>query len=268
VADPWYAFFLVLASALVVTRFRGSEPWSGSFSMALRFIAVIVIIRMLIAALIGVPIPGTNLFTLPTITLPDWVAGIRIGGPVTSERLLTTLGEVMIIVGVVALFAAATSLASPHRSIRALPLAFYQLGLILTIATSIFPQLVKSIKRIQLARRLRGQRAGGIRNWRKIAMPLFEDALERSLDLSAAMESRGFGQKIKRTTYRPDSWGLFEFSILSSALISGITAKLWADTALEMAVSGGLAGLLFLLPLTRNVESAVSASQQSAGVAL
>jgi len=250
-----------------VRRFRGDEPWSRSFNVALRFIAVILIIRMIIAALIGVPIPGTNLFTLPTLSLPDWIAGIRIGGPVTSERLLSTLGEVMIIVGVVALFAGATSLASPHRSIRALPFAFYQLGLILTIATSIFPQLVASIKRIHEARRLRGQKGGGLRNWRKIAMPLLEDALERSLDLSAAMESRGFGQRIKRTTYRPDSWGVFEYSIVSSALISGATATLWADTWLEMAISGGLAGLVSLLPLTKKENIAEVTSLQSSGVA-
>lgn len=210
--------------------------------------AVILIIRMMIAALVGVPIPGTTLFTLPTLSLPDWIAGIRIGGPVTSERLISTLGEVMIIVGVVALFAAATSLASPHRSIRALPLAFYQLGLILTIATSIFPQLVASIKRIRLARRLRGQSTGGIRNWRKIAMPLLEDALERSLDLAAAMESRGFGQRVKRTTYRPDSWGMLESSIFISALLSASFATLLAGSYLAMAISGAMAGLVALLP--------------------
>ncbi|MBM3719423.1 MAG: energy-coupling factor transporter transmembrane protein EcfT [Actinobacteria bacterium] len=264
-SDPWYATSLLLASALVVIRFRGDEPWSNSFSMALRFIAVILIIRMMIAILIGVPIPGATLFTLPTLPLPDWIAGIRIGGPVTSERLLSTLGEVMIIVGVVALFGAATSLASPHRSIRALPFSFYQLGLILTVATSIFPQLVASIKRIRVARRLRGQSAGGIRNWRKIAMPLLEDTLERSLDLSAAMESRGFGQRIKRTSYRPDSWGVLESSILASALLSGLLATISAGNSLAMGISGVLAGISVLLPLSEKNRSNQSSGSHLVG---
>lgn len=265
-SDPWYATSLLIASALLVHRFRGDAPWSNSFAMALRFIAVIVAIRMIIAVLIGVPIPGTNLFTLPTLSLPDWIAGIRIGGPVTSERLLSTLGEVMIIVGVVALFAAATSLASPHRSIRALPLAFYQLGLILTIATSIFPQLVASIKRIRLARRMRGVEAGGLRNWRKIAMPLLEDALERSLDLSAAMESRGFGQRIKRTSYRPDSWGILESSILFSALMSAASATVLAESSLTMVISGGLAGVVALIPLSAREKTYGENSREFDGV--
>lgn len=204
--DPWVALCLLIAATIVVYRRADDQPWSKSFNFALRFMAWIVAIRMMIAIFLGVPIPGRTLFTLPTISLPDWVAGVRIGGPVTLERLASTLGEVMIILGVIALFAAATSLTSPHRAIRALPFAFYQLGLILTIATSVFPQLVISLKRIRLARHLRGQSKSGFKNWRMIAMPLLEDALERSLDLAAAMESRGFGQKVRRTRYRADKW--------------------------------------------------------------
>lgn len=192
----------------------------------MKFIAVIVAIRMFIAIVIGVPIPGTTILTLPTIQLPDWISGIRVGGPVTLERLSSTLAEVMIIVGVVALFAAATSLTSPHRLIRAIPLAFYQLGLILTVATSVFPQLVSSIRRITLARRLRGQEIRGLRHWRKIAIPLLEEALERSLDLAAAMESRGFGQRVIRSSYRPDRWGSIENLIIITAVSTSIVLLL------------------------------------------
>lgn len=217
-ADPWFALGITIASALLVRAFATGHPWSRSFAVAMKFMAVIVAIRMIIATLIGVPIPGTTLFTLPTVQLPEWVSGIRIGGAVTAERLSSTLAEVMVIVGVVALFATATSLTSPHRLIRALPLAFYQLGLVLTIATSVFPQLVMSIKRITLARRLRGNQVRGIRDWRKIAIPLLEESLERSLDLAGAMEARGFGQRIRRSSYRPDRWGTFESATIAIAL--------------------------------------------------
>jgi energy-coupling factor transport system permease protein len=245
--DPWFALGILIASALLVKGFKSDHPWSRSFAVAMRFIAVIVTIRLMIAVLIGVPIPGTTLFTLPRAELPEWISGIRIGGPVTLERLSSTLGEVMIIVGVVALFAAATSLTSPHRLIRALPLAFYQLGLILTIATSLFPQLVTSIRRITLARRLRGQEVRGLKHWRKIAMPLLEESLERSLDLAAAMESRGFGQRLRRSSYRPDRWGVLEGFILFVAL--GIGATIWLspnDDSTVRFATGLLASLLLL----------------------
>jgi energy-coupling factor transport system permease protein len=250
--NPWFAFGLVISSGFLVRTFKNDHPWSRSFAVAMRFIAIIVAIRMTIAIMIGVPIPGTTLFTLPTTTLPDWVSGIRIGGPVTLERLSSTLGEVMIIVGVIALLATATSLTSPHRLIRALPLAFYQLGLILTISTSVFPQLVASIQRITLARRLRGQEIRGLKHWRKIVMPLLEESLERSLDLAAAMESRGFGQRIRRSRYRPDSWSSFENAVLVIAsLIALLILTIPSENELYSMVAGLLPSILLLSRSTR-----------------
>lgn len=244
-SDPWFALGLLIAAAIVVRRFTSEHPWSRSFAVAMRLIAVILMIRMVIAILIGVRVPGTTLFTLPTLHLPEWISGISLGGPVTLERLGSTLGEVMIIIGVVALFAAATSLTSPHRLIRAFPLAFYQLGLVLTIATSLFPQLVMSIKRITLARRLRGQEVRGIRHWRKIAIPLLEESLERSLDLAAAMESRGFGQRVRRSSYRPDQWGGFETAIVLIAFVATVAVLL---LPLSSPPSYLVIGLLAALP--------------------
>jgi len=239
-AEPWFAAGLVVAATILVKAYKEITPWSRSFAVAMKFVAVILVIRMVIAVLIGVPIPGTTIFTLPTLQLPEWIAGIRLGGPVTSERLTSTLGEVMIIVGVVALFAAATSLTSPHRLIRAIPLAFYQLGLVLTIATSVFPQFVVAIRRITLARRLRGQEVRGLRHWRKIAIPLLEEALERSLDLAAAMESRGFGQRIRRSSYRPDRWGAVESAILASSLIAALAIWLLPSESSVFFFASGL----------------------------
>lgn len=251
-SDPWFAFGLVISSGFLVRAYKSDQPWSRSFVVAMRFIAIIVTIRMAIAIMIGVPIPGTTLFTLPTFTLPEWISGIRIGGPVTLERLSSTLGEVMIIVGVIALLATATSLTSPHRLIRALPLAFYQLGLILTISTSVFPQLVASIQRITLARRLRGQEIHGLRHWRKIVMPLLEESLERSLDLAAAMESRGFGQRIRRSRYRPDSWSSFESITIAIAMITAILIlTTHGENALYSLVTGAFPSILLLSRATR-----------------
>lgn len=256
-SDPWFASGLVTSSALLVRAFKSDHPWSRSFMVALRFIAFIIAIRMMIAVVIGVPIPGTTIFTLPTLQLPDWISGIRIGGPVTLERLSSTMGEVMIIVGVIALFATATSLTSPHRLIRALPLAFYQLGLILTIATSVFPQLVVSIQRIRLARRLRGQEVRGIRHWRKIAMPLLEESLERSLDLAAAMESRGFGQRIRRSSYRPDRWGALESTIVFTALLTASLVFFLPSDVPALHFGLGLIAAL-LLPAKSSIEEKAS----------
>src|SRR6185437_8401669 len=59
---------------------------------------------------------------------------------------------------------------------------------------SVAPQLVESVQRVRRARRLRGCSERGMRALRAIAVPVLYDALDRSLLLAAAMDSRGYGR--------------------------------------------------------------------------
>ena len=184
---------VVCALTLVVLKLKSKSYWSGAFALSAKLAVSIIAIRIAFAILIGVPMPGTVLFQIPEIALPSWMAGIRIGGPVTSQRLTTAVTEALMIATLILLCGAASSLASPHRLIRSLPKAMFNLGVTLSVATSVLPQTVKSVARIQSAKRLRGQNIRGLRAWRGIALPLLEESLERALDLATAMESRGYG---------------------------------------------------------------------------
>lgn len=206
------------ALALVVSKLKSNNYWSRTFLLSVKLAFFIVIIRMGIALLIGVPMPGTVIFRIPEFPLPSWMVGIRIGGAVTSQRLTTALHEVLIIASVILLFGGASSLASPHRLIRSLPRAMFNLGVTLSVATSVLPQTVKSVSRIQSAKRLRGQDIRGLKSWRGIALPLLEESLERALDLATAMESRGYGYHGKTTKYRAQKIQLVDLVILASAL--------------------------------------------------
>jgi energy-coupling factor transporter transmembrane protein EcfT len=167
--------------------------------------------------LIGVPIPGTALFSVPILPLPNWIAGIRIGGVVTQERLLSSIHEGLIIITVIAMFGAAVSLTSPHKLLRITPVVIYEFGVATVIASSALPQLVLSASRIRRARALRGDEKP---SWRSIAIPLLEDSLSRSLELAAAMDSRGYGISRKRSRYRPIPWQLLDSFVVASGLIS------------------------------------------------
>ena len=162
--------------------------------------------------------PGTVLFQIPEIALPSWMVGIRIGGPVTSQRLTTAVTEALMIATLILLCGAASSLASPHRLIRSLPKAMFNLGVTLSVATSVLPQTVKSVARIQSAKRLRGQNIRGLRAWRGIALPLLEESLERALDLATAMESRGYGYHGKTSKYRAQKFQLVDVAMITSVL--------------------------------------------------
>ena len=80
------------------------------------------------------------------------------------------------------------------------------------------PQIVTSVKRIRMAQRLRGQSTKGFTSWKRVAIPLLEESLARSLDLAAAMDSRGYGVSKKRSRYRPISWKLKDSVVVASAL--------------------------------------------------
>jgi energy-coupling factor transporter transmembrane protein EcfT len=175
-------------------------------------------IRTFIGITIGVPIPGTQIFQLPILPLPSWMPGIRIGGVVTWERLSSALTEGLLICSIIVIFGAAASLTSPHRLLRVLPVYIYEFGVAVVIATSVLPQIVSSVKRIRMAQRLRGQSTKGFTSWKRVAIPLLEESLARSLDLAAAMDSRGYGVSKKRSRYRPISWKLKDSLVVASAL--------------------------------------------------
>ena len=205
------ALAIVGAVALLVYIRRDGSPWQRSFSLSLRIGATILAIRTIVGILIGVPIPGTRLFTLPIVDLPSWMPGIRIGGTVTLERLSSSLHEGVIIATMIALFGAATSLTSPHKLLRVTPSFIYEIGITLVIATSLFPQIATSAQRIRRAHQLRGIEKGHIRSG---AIPLLEESLSRSLQLAAAMDARGYGMSRKRSRYRPEQWLLRDTSIV------------------------------------------------------
>ena len=215
--NAWIAIAIVGAVALLVYLRRDGSPWQASFNLSLRIGATILAIRTIVGILIGVPIPGTVLFKLPILDLPSWMPGIRVGGSVTLERLSSSLHEGVIIATMIALFGAATSLTSPHKLLRVTPSFIYEIGVTLVIATSVFPQLATSARRIRTAQKLRGIEKIRIRS---IAIPLLEESLSKSLQLAAAMDARGYGISRKRSRYRPQQWLMRDNYIVFGTLIT------------------------------------------------
>jgi energy-coupling factor transport system permease protein len=62
------------------------------------------------------------------------------------------------------------------------------------VALTFAPQLVSDAARVRAAHRLRGQSGTGLRALSRTVMPVLEGALDRSVELAAAMDSRGYGR--------------------------------------------------------------------------
>jgi len=99
--NAFIALAIVGAVAVLVYIRRDGSPWQRSFALSIRIGLTILAIRTIVGILIGVPIPGTELFRLPILQLPSWMPGIRIGGAVTAERLSSSLHEGIIIATII-----------------------------------------------------------------------------------------------------------------------------------------------------------------------
>jgi len=187
------ALLLAIAGYVVAAR-RSAAPWARAYGFYLRMGLAVIVIRVVIAALAGAPAPGRVLVTLPEARLPGWAAGVRLGGEVTMEGVAGAVYAGLQLATMLACVGAANALANPRRLLRAMPGALYEVGVAVVVALSFSPQLVEGVSRVRAARRLRGRPHRGLRGLRGVAMPVLESALERSVDLAAAMDARGFGR--------------------------------------------------------------------------
>lgn len=236
--NNYFIFASILLFIVVVQQRRNTENWANPFKLTLQLALVAMVIRMIFAVLIGTPLPGEILFSLPQLQLPEWLAGIRIGGDVTKERTLLVFTESMKFAIVLIAFGAASALSSPIQIIKSISGRVYLFGVVLVIAVSVLPQIVQSFNRVLAARRMRGLAKLSVSNFRSVITPVLEESLERALDLSAAMESRGFGYHKKPTKYRPEKFK-------SSDLITfAATIYLLIFTPILINFVGSLAALL------------------------
>ena len=213
-----FGLLLIVLFAIVVSRNKNNQSWGNPFKLTLQLAVVATLIRVFFAILIGTPLPGQVLFTLPQLELPSWLAGIRVGGDVTKARLISVLQESLTFALVLIAFGAASSLSSPIQIIKVISGRIYLFGVTLIIAFSVLPQIVQSFKRVIAARRLRGLAKLKVRNFRSVITPVLEESIERAIDLSAAMESRGFGYSKKPTRYRPETFGNQDLIIIAIAV--------------------------------------------------
>ncbi|MEV7416371.1 energy-coupling factor transporter transmembrane component T [Streptomyces sp. NPDC089919] len=194
--NPLLLFLVLAVLGYVITMRRTDAPWARGFPYYLYLALTVVTIRVLFRAVFatGVTPHDHFLFSLPHIPTPDWYAGIQLGGPVSLEALLSAATDGLRLACMLCCIGAANTLANPKRALRVLPGALYELGVAVTVSISVAPQLVQSVQRVHRARRLRAGRTKGMRALRGIVVPVLEDALERSLRLAAAMDSRGYGR--------------------------------------------------------------------------
>lgn len=194
--NPLLLVLVLAVLAFVVVSRRTEAPWARAFKYYLFLALFVIALRVVFRSVFGSGVTPEDhiLFRLPHVPTPGWYAGVRIGGPVSLEATLSATVDGLRLGTLICCIGAANALANPKRALRVLPGALYELGIAVVVSISVAPQLVESVQRVARARRLRAGRSKGLRALRSIAIPVLEDALERSLMLAAAMDSRGYGR--------------------------------------------------------------------------
>ncbi len=192
--NPVPLALLLVVSGFVVAARKSDAPWARSYVAFLKLSLIVIVVRILFQALLSTGAQGpTVLFTLPSLPMPSG-SGLKLGGEVTLEAILRAFYEGLQLATILCCIGAANALGSARRLLRSVPGALYEIGVACVIALTFAPQLVTDAARVRAAHRLRGKNGTGLRSLKRLAMPVLEGALERSVDLAAAMDSRGYGR--------------------------------------------------------------------------
>lgn len=208
-------------------------------------------LRVVMVSLLGGGVTGREvLFRLPEVPLPDWTSGVRIGGAVTLEGVLFAVYEGLKLATILACLGAVNALASPRRLLRYVPATLYEIGTAIVVALTFAPQLVEDARRIRRARRLRGHATRSPAELGRIAVPALAGALERSLELAASMESRGYGRAVHRSARSTRVAGLLTLVGVGGVvvglygLLDGTSPLLLGVPTLALGVACACAALL------------------------
>ncbi|WP_156466227.1 energy-coupling factor transporter transmembrane component T [Janibacter sp. Soil728] len=193
--NPLVLLLAAAAVTFVVMARRSDSPWARAFTLYAVLGGFIIALRLVLHVLVGLKWGEVLLLPLPEIDLPSWAAGINLLGDLRLEGLLAALFEGMRLAAMILCVGAANALADPKRLLAALPGALQEIGTAIVVAISVAPQLAESARRVHRARLLRGDGARGLRAVARVAMPVLEDTLERSMALAASMDSRGYGRR-------------------------------------------------------------------------
>jgi energy-coupling factor transport system permease protein len=251
-SNPLLLGLVLSVLGYVVAARRTRAPWARAFRYYLWLALSAVLIRVIFRSVFATGITPADhvLFTLPRVPMPGWYAGIQIGGPVSLEATLSAALDGLRLACLICCIGAANALANPKRALRVLPGALYELGVAVTVALSVAPQLVESVQRVAKARRLRAGAGRGLRALRSIAIPVLADALDRSLRLAAAMDSRGYGRvgaatrRSRRGTAALLLAGMLGLCAGSYGLLDATTPRLLGTPALAAGAALCCAGLV------------------------
>lgn len=239
---PLYVLVLAAITVLVAESHATQSGLTRAFRVIVAAGALFALVRTVLTALTHHP-GGEILFRIPEARLPRLLGGFTVGGAVESAVVLNEVADGLVIVAVMAVFGAFNAAVSHHELVRVMPRAFYELGLVVTVALAFVPATFASVAAVREADRAR---TGGrtVRRGRilRTVVPVLETGMERAMRLAESMDARGFGHARAGAADQVAGWlGLGGLTALAGAVVALVARSRVAAAAL------GLGGLVLVV---------------------
>jgi energy-coupling factor transport system permease protein len=200
--NPLLLALIGTVAVTVALARRSAAPWALTLRLYVVLAVTVVVIRVGFRVVFGAAGAGLGpvALDLPAWRLPG--GALTLFGPVTWDGLYLGLRDGMRLACLILAVGAANVLASPKRVLAALPGALRQVGTAVVVALTVFPSLALSLKRVRRAAALRGPANTKHGAVLRVVFPVLADALDRSLELAASLESRGYGSNARPVSTR------------------------------------------------------------------
>jgi len=177
--------------------FKTNAAWAQSIRFYLALSVFVVSVRVIFRVIFngGVASGDTIAFTIPALNFGvGFGAQMQLFGQVGVSTLQAAALDGLRLAAIILSIAMATTLSNPRKLLKSTPAALYEVAAAVSVAINLAPQLIESLQRVRRARALRGRNkgAGALTS---IVIPALEDTMDRSLQLAASMDARGFGRR-------------------------------------------------------------------------
>lgn len=215
--NPLYLLGLLLVVILAVVAARGLVAWEIYLRITLGMVVLVIIINSLMAR------AGE--------TIIWWGPRLPVIGPLNVSLEAICYGAAMgvrllIIMSVFCLY---NLIVHPDKVLSLLARFASRSALVLSLATRMFPAMIRQIENIQEVQKVRGVNfhAGTLRErlpkYAGLINILLLSSLEDSLEIAEAMQARAFGSG-RRSCYRRDIWRPRDILCLGGSLLALATA--------------------------------------------
>jgi len=204
--NPVYRVLVLLVALNVLLALRRPDA-------SLRALFIAVGVAAVLATLLNAVLSHTGQHVL--FIVPEQIPGI--GGPITAEAVLYGADVALGIAAAVLAITPLSRVLHPHDLVDAFPAPLQRSAALIGAALNLVPAMARNAVAISEAQRMRGSSGARLRDWHAVAAPVVLSALDDSLQLAEAMDSRGFGNG-RRSQYRTARMGVAGAAVIAAAV--------------------------------------------------